>query len=220
MKVSPTTRLFYGKYPYKIETKIKGASLVQRWDTAQLRKYCTGEFKPLMYGSWSSADKSILGKYIDAAKDIFDLEFKTRAENNTLSFFIADADVYENVKKSLADWIVAVTEPANEKDLESFKDKKSTVLCDQLPHGLYKHKIYLRERMPLHTRQKFASWIKNYGETIRSPRNTTYWLSGEKRYIQGPFIYVANSQQFTLVGMFLGEYIQKTEEFVLRNTVK
>ena len=220
MRVSPTTKLFYGKYPYKIETRIKGAALVQRWDTAQLKQYCTGEFKPLMYGSWSASDKSILGNYIDAARDIFDLDFKTRAEHNTLSFFMSNADVYEAVKKSLANWIVSVTEPASEQDLESFKDKRSTVLCDNFPHGMYKHKIYIRESMPAHTRQKFYTWIKSYGEIVRYPKNTEQWLAGEKRYIQGPFIYVANGQQYTLVCMFLGEYIQKTEEFVLRNTVK
>jgi hypothetical protein len=74
--------------------------------------------------------------------------------------------------------------------------------------------------MPIHLRLNFLGWLDNYPDAIKPSKGTVKWLAGGEPYFQDPFIYVVDQSQLLMVKLFLGDYVRKTEEFVLRNTVK
>jgi hypothetical protein len=220
MKVYQTKKLYFNKWIYKIETSTPGASLIKRWGAVDLQYVCNNHNDARWRKHYTTADKEQLLEYITAVEPFLDKEMQMRAEWDTLNFYLNDYSLYKQLQRSLADWIVSVTEPASIDDVESLQEKGSLVLCNELPYNRYRYRLYLRYQMPIHLRLNFLGWLDNYPQEVKPSKGTIRWLSGKSPYLQDPFIYVNGQSQLLMVKLFLGEYVRKTEEFVLRNTVK
>lgn len=220
MKVYQTKKLYFNKWIYKIETSTPGASLIKRWGVTDSQDFCNNPKDTRWRKHYTTADKTQLLEYIAAVEPFLDKEMQMRAEWDTLNFYLNDYNLYKQLQTRLSDWVVSVTEPASIGDVESLQEKGSLVLCDELPHKKYHYRLYLRYQMPLHLRLSFLGWLDNYSETVKPSKGTIRWLSGRSHYLQDPFIYVSNQSQLLMVKLFLSDYARKTEEFILRNTVK
>jgi hypothetical protein len=218
MKVYQTNRLFYGKWVYRIETKTPGASLIKRWGVAESTDFCKNPNNSRWQRHYTTADKDQLLKYIRAVEPFFNCDLQMRAEWDTLNFYLNDSNLYNNLRLALTDWIVSVTEPANDADIESLHAKSALVLCNELPYGQYRYKVYIRYQMPPNQRLAFLSWLDNYKDVIKPSKGTIKWLSDGSPYFQDPFIYVTDQNQLLMVTLFLGINARSTQEFVLRDT--
>ena len=220
MKVYRTKKLYFGKWLYKIETATPGASLIKRWGVADSQEFCNSTSDTRWRRHYTTADKQQLLEYITAVEPFLHNNMQMRAEWDSLSFYLNDTDLYKQLQQALSDWIVSITEPESINDIEYLQEKGCLVLCDELPHDRYHYRIYLRYQMPIHLRLNFLGWLDNYTDTVKPSKGTIKWLSGANPYFQDPFIYISDQNQLLMVKLFLGEYARKTEEFVLRNTVK
>ena len=217
MKVFKTNKLFFGKWVYKIETSVPGANLIKHWglriDTTVVSRLRQG------YGrSFSDYDRDQLVKYAEAIKPFVDKDFKTRNEWNTLNYFINDPALYQDLKTVLKDWIVSVNEPASEDDIQTLQSKSSNILCNDLPYSRYKYRLYIKNSMPVHQRSQFCDWLKNYEEKIHYSKSTSEWLKGKSYYSQAPFLYIEDQGLLLMIKMFLGQWLNRTQEFIPRNT--
>ena len=220
MKVYKTKKLFYGKWLYKIETKTPGASLIKHWGFEKVKSVCE-KGSPRLFGrSFGPDEKQSLLEYITAIQPYFGSDLKTRVEYDRLDYFVNDVKLYKELSTILEKWVVSITEPDSETDIESLQAKASTVLCNQLPHNKYRYKVYIRSGMPVHQRQQFKIWLENYGDKVQYSKSTTEWLDGKTYYSQCPFIYVEDQGLLLMAKMYLGNWAQKTHEFVIRDTQK
>lgn len=217
MKVHQTNKLFYGKYPYRVETIIAGAPRLTLWGVDKTMNWCCGNVFINHWEKFTDDQKMNLYHYAAALKECESLGVKTRAEWETMNLYCADLETYNIVKQRFNKWIYSLTEPANAEDLARLSSKPSQILCKRLPHCRYTHKVILRCNMPVHQRLKFLEWVASYKGSIKPSKGTIKWMRGEYSYIQDPFIYVDNPKQLTLVGMFLGENLRKVHEFVLQD---
>jgi hypothetical protein len=218
MKVYQTNKLFFKKWPYKVETNVPKVNLIKEWGISRTIDICTGKWTP----SWStkqlSADQKLkLHKYIYDSTEFLNSAGQLRFERDTCNFYTDDYELYKKMCTEMSPWIVSITEPASEDDLKILQEKSRYHLCDQLPYNKYKYKVYMRERMPATVRNNFAKWLENYTEHVKISANTRNWLSGYEHWIQDPFLYVADGPNLSMITMFLGEYVKKTQEFVLRD---
>lgn len=222
MKVYQTNRLFFKKFPYKVETMCLGASMIKRTGLEETLAFCDDQTTHRYYHTrnYTLADKKDLKKFVKAVEPFITKDIQLRAEMNNLSFFLTDKDAYLNLIKAARPWIKSITEPANDTDLESLQSKNSLVICDNLPHNKFKFRIYLRYQMPHHVRLKFLEWAKNYEDHIKISKRTKKWMEMGESYLQDPFLYIEDQSNLLMVSLFLGEYRRSTQEFVLRNTGK
>ena len=220
MKVYRTKKLYFGKWLYKIETATPGASLIKRWGVADSQEFCNSASDTRWRRHYTTADKAQLLEYITAVEPFLHQNMQMRAEWDSLSFYLNDTDLYKQLQIVLSDWIVSITEPESTDDIEYLQEKGCLILCDELPHDQYHYRLYLRYQMPTHLRLNFLGWLDNYPDAVKPSKGTVKWLSGGNPYFQDPFIYVVDQSQLLMVKLFLGDYVRKTEEFVLRNTVK
>jgi len=220
MKVYQTKKLYFNKWLYKIETSTPGASLVKRWGVADSQKFCNNADDTRWRKHYTTADKAQLLEYINAVEPFLDRDMQMRAEWDTLSFYLNDPKLYTELKTALSDWVVSVTEPASTDDIASLQEKGCLVLCDDFPYEKFHYRIYMRYQMPQHLRLNFLNWLENYHDTIRPSKGTVRWMRSSLPYFQDPFVYVTDQSQLLMVKLFLGNYARKTEEFILRNTVK
>ena len=223
MKVYNTNRLFFKKYLYKVETAIGGASYVKRWGVKETLEFCNNpeSTRGYYFQKSNTVDKGTLKKYITAIEPFLDKDVQLRAENNTLSFFLNDEQLYQNLVQAAKPWVRSITEPATKEDTTALLEgKTSQVLCNELPHEKFQYKVYLRYQMPSHLRLAFLEWIKNYGDAVRPSKSTLKWMTNHSPYMQDPFIHVSDKNQLLLTKLYLGQYARSTQEFVLRDSGK
>lgn len=219
MKVHRTNKLFYRKFPYKIELACKGAEYVKRFSHDEIGKLCSEKSPPsyFRFRDFTQKQKDALVTFSEKVSPLLNKGYQIRVEMNTVNFYLEDRSEYDSLLTHLSGLIKSVTEPASDEDLEKLFSKNHIVVCDQLPHRKYAYKVMLTGNFPIEQREKLASWMENYGESFRIPRKTRHWLHGVG-YCYDPFMYVESSKQLMMLHIYLGDKIRKTYEFVLRDT--
>jgi len=211
-KKTKSSKLFYGKWPYKVICRVEGAWAI-RYGGSYIRDIIIGkEFT-------KNINKSRLKKFIKLAEPFLIDTIKKRCESSICTFYCADLALYDNIKDKLEEFIIEVVEPGNQEELDFLTNATAKkVVCDHLPHNLYRYKISIKATTPANIRTSFKSWIANYGGNIKTSYSTDRWFASLRNYGQ-PFIYVKDSPMLTMVSMFLGGNISKIEEYVPRSSI-
>lgn len=219
MKVLKTNRLFYRKYPYKVECNVKGAEYVKRLGYLGLLEVFNGSHRGYYnLVKFPFKHKDALLGFAQVAEPIIEEGHQVRSEMNTLSFYLEDRSTYEDIQKKLEPWVRSITEPASDKELEQLNSKNHLVMCNKLPHNKYGFKVMLKNDMTEDQRHKFVEWMRNYGDAFHVARTTEVWLYGHRHWCYDPYMYVESSKHLTMMALYLGDKIKRTYEFVLRDT--
>ena len=231
LKTVATKKLFYRKYPFKICCRIVGASQVKYrgadWVVHRYNGLSQDEAHNRYGGNdlgWKPRSQQI--DYPDLVlfarlvkKWIKDSNIHIRCEGSRYNLCCLDLKTYEKILKDLTPWVVEVTRPETKEDLEFFtKNGPAKILVKELPHSAFKYKIVMKPSMTSDRRSKFNNWLSKYDIHPKAiSRNTQRWLSNNVSYIQDPFFYVENDEMLTIINLYLGNVISRTEEFVVRN---
>jgi hypothetical protein len=221
MKVFQTNKLYYGKWAYRIELKTYGASFLRYWGLEKTKLFCTGSTLDASAGNSRTVhiNKPTLLQFVNDVEPYLNIGLKLRVEHDTITMYLNDPVQFEEIKKELAYWVKSISAPANDTELATLQEKSAQVLCNKLPQSKFKHRVYIRPAFPEHQRASFLKWLDNYPETIQASKTTLQWLDGKgRRFYQGPFLYVHDKSHLLLVSLFLGKYVKRAEEFVLRDT--
>lgn len=207
-----TSKLFYNKWPYKVTCKIEHA------------RSALSDTRFRFYGYYSKnisqEEKDDLEKFKAAIKPFNKQNIKYRAEYNHFNIFCDDKVLLERISKRLKPWIQKIYGPASEEELEYMKaNGHKKRVCEKIPKGKYRYRVYFKNSTPDTLRQSFLNWTSNYQDKIDISNGTMSWLSGQRKWFTGPFIYVDNSATLSMVGLFLANNIKLVEEFVLRESI-
>ena len=232
MKTLETKKLFYRRYPYKVACLIDGAYHVSRYGTNYAvskalewdRKYGSqAGWVGFSYKGKPKLDVTELENFCLAVRPFLEDEnIRVRAEGKHFNLFCLDQATYDEIHKSLKEWAYELTAPKSDKDLKYLLANKAIkVLVDKLPYEKYKYKIVLKPNLKADQRAKLAGWVSKYSEEELLPSpSTKRWFSDKVKYVQDPFIYVAEDGMRTLVELYLGPNKSRTEEFVLRSSLE
>lgn len=222
LQINKTKKLFYKKWPYKIECKIKGGNRLRYWDTASVINWCAGNVD-WRTKYWESPDvnKSELLSFALKIEPLLGKELQTRIEGSNFNIFCADKNLYLEIINQLENWVESVTEPENDTELEFLlKHNGKKVIVNALPWDDFKYKVILKTNLKPDHKKNLVNWLKNYpDDKIKLSNKTEEWLLNKNWYMQDPFFYIADDSMLTFVHLFVGDSVKKVEEFVLRETV-
>jgi hypothetical protein len=224
LKKLKTKKLFFGSWPYKIATRIKGGNYIKIYgldnvikNADQYRFYTRRYFIEDQTVVQQLSDK--LQEFAVLFKPYADAEIKVRAEGSHFNIFVKDFDLFNKIQKDLAEFVYETYEPENDQQLDILLGNQKCVLCDQLPKGDYRYKLILKD-MPEYVRQNFYGWMTKYPSTkIKASPSTERYLKGTRYYMSEPFIYVKDDSMRMMTLLALQGYVRKTEEFVLRSSI-
>ena len=234
MKILATKKLFYRKYAFKVCCYVRGASDI-RWrgadwvisrydgltneDAVRLAEKTTLGWRSSKYHT-NFPDLVLFTKTVKKYIDQDDVH--VRCEGSHFNLCCADQKTYDNIIKDLYPWVSEVYCPTNEEELMFLMGSNSIkVLVKELPHSKFKYKIVMRPSMAREKRIKFSAWLDRYELDEKAiSRNTRQWLTGKKPYVQDPFFYVENDEMLTMINLYLGGTISRTEEFVTKNELE
>ena len=114
MEQSTTKKLYYGKWPYKIECRVSGSSNITRMGLPRVKSWCNGKLDVLASGR--GVNKAILLAFVKKIEKFYDKDLQFRAENNRFNIFCKDKVLLDNMVKDLQQWIHCVTVPANDQE--------------------------------------------------------------------------------------------------------
>lgn len=222
IKKQKVNKLFYNKWPYKIECIIPGANKITIYGHEYMLNWCDGLVASVGRDQ-KHIDKDTLKTFINAAKPyIEDKEnIRIRTEGGHFNLFFKDPALLDKIVGDLRQWVWSVYEPGSEKELEFLLDNENKrVLCDNIPHEKYTYKVVLRNVSAV-TRSQFYQWSQSYGEDkIKISKETQKWLDGKYSYKQDPFFYVADGPMLTMTRLFLGDGVRRVYEYVTRNELE
>ena len=205
-----SSKLFYNKWPYKMECYISGASRL-RWLGVEITKeFCLGELTPTLY-SWQSndrlnlKDKSALLEFTNGLEPFLKLkdQLQTRVEGRHYNIFCKEQR--EAVKQRNPDYML--------------DNGHRKILRDVLPKDGYKYKVYFRESWPMEGRVEFANWSAKFPNTINISQSSLKWLECRQKWLYNPFMYVKDEKTLTMVGLFTSGNVKRVEEFILRENL-
>ena len=222
-----SSKLFYNKWPYKIECYISGASRL-KWLGAEITKdFCLSKPTPTLW-SWQSNDR--LGKDDKAALLTFTYgiepfielkdQLQIRVEGRRYNIFCKDRVLLESIYNAVKPWVQRVSGPTTEEELDYMLDNgHRKILRDVLPKNMYQYRIYFKESWNIADRNKFLAWVTKNPDIVDISRSSKEWLQGDKRWIYNPFIYVKDNKTMTMVGLFTSGNVKRVEEFILRENL-
>ena len=222
-----SSKLFYNKWPYKIECYIIGAGRLRWQGVETTKKFCLGKSTPRLW-NWQSndklnkEDKDALLAFTTGLEPFLELkdQLQTRVEGRRYNIFCKDPVLLENIYKAVAPWVERVSGPTTEEELDYLLDNgHKKILRDVLPKDGYKYKVYIRESWSLEGRAAFAEWADKFPDTINISQSSKKWLDGKQRWLYNPFMYVKDNKTLTMVGLFTSGNVKRVEEFVLRSSI-
>ena len=215
-----SSKLFFNKWPYKVECIQAGAARVIHSGVGLCRQWC-GTGKGMRFTSYdpkiTDADKFL--KFVNAIEPFLDRkeEVQIRVESSHLNLFCKDPSVLEEIDDAVSEWVRKISGPTTQEELEFLlSNGHKKILCDTYPKEMYKYRVFFKSRFPADKRSAFVTWADKYGISLLISETSRRWLKGDRYYAQDPFMYVIDDKMLSMVGLYLSGYVKKTEEFILR----
>jgi hypothetical protein len=216
-----TNKLFYNKWPYKVECIIPGANRITIYGPDRVLAWCKEE--ATMGGNNRHIDKAEIKKFIGLSMSFIENKdnIRIRTEGGHFNLFFKDPALLDDILKALKPWVWNIFEPSSEEELKFLLDNENKkVLCDELPHNKYIYKVVMRSSN-VNSKEQFLNWSNNYTEDqIKISGQTEKWLRGQYSYKQDPFFYVKDAPMLTMTRLFLGDGVRKVFEYVPRNSLE
>ena len=203
---------------------IRHGTYLRVWSVRQIMLWCKGESEDVISfynpsNKSTPTDRQRLFNYCTLLQLLDADSYKLRIEGSHVNYFFTDKVAYERSIKVLEEFVTCVTEPEDDHVLDTIISDNKTVVCNELPHGKYTHKVIFKQ-MPLDVRNNLLEWTKRYNsDMLYISSGTERYLSSSRYYHQDPFLYVSNKQMLMMVGLAAQGYVRRTEQFIPRSSI-
>ena len=215
-----SSKLFYNKWPYKVECRQVGANRIVHNGAALCKEWClTGKGLRFPPYDTKSIDKVQFSAFIHAAEKFLDMteDIRIRVEGSHFNLFCKDLTILEEIDNVLFPWVQKIVGPTTPEELKFLlSNGHKKILRDSFPKEKYRYRIFFKTKFPADKRFLFVDWADKYGDKIDISGTSRLWLTGKRHYSQDPFMYVEDDKMLSMVGMYLSGYVKKVEEFILR----
>lgn len=219
MQKSITHKLFYKKYPFKISLLFNNSANICRLGVLRTQAWVNGND----FDKWAfrGSEKSEVQHFIDCYKQIEGMNVFARAEGKSVSIFVESRTDTDKILEIMKEWVWQLTEPASDDECEFLLENgHKKIICDRLPKdGMYQYRVYIKQNMQALAREKFYEWMQKFPLKFNISITTKKWLTGARPYVQAPFFYVSDQKMLSMVGLYLGNHVQKVEEFIVRTSI-
>lgn len=222
IKKLSSSKLFYNKWPYKLECLQQGASKIIYQGVDSVIGWCKGT-DTVRFGRYEdkNINKDKLLEFTNAVSPFIGRhDIRIRVEGSHFNLFCMSPAVVDEITNRVGPWVHRVYGPTTEEELKFMLDNgHKKILRDQLPYEKYKYRIFFKSKFPADKRVSFVEWADKYGDKLEISGTSRRWLLGSKHYAQDPFMYVEDDKMLSMAGIYLSGYVKKVEHFVIRSEV-
>lgn len=222
-----TKKLFYKRWLYKIVVTCGGINHLHRRGMEYVANIIP---QSSMWNGKSHYTKTVsdhkvnlleIGAFLETA--LKDKQYQIRAESSNAAIFTNDETLVNTIANGLPSYVTEIHKPKNLDEAKFLQSNKSKIICEMLPHDKYRYKIYFKNgHAPSEqARHSFLSWSDKFDDgRILVPEGTRKILNDERHpYFYGQYFYAKDSKMASMALMIMGDYLNKTEEFVLKSEI-
>lgn len=208
-----SSKLFYKKWPFKVECNVTGANLINIRGVGNVLNFCASNITE------KGINKSELMNFTLAVKPFLKRkDIRIRTESSHFNIFCNNFADLEEINQALDHWITKISGPTTKEELEFLLDNgPKKILCDKLPKDSFKYRIYFKSKWNLDKRSVFFQWAKNYRDKIIISKTSELWLTGQRMWAQDPFAYVKDDKTLSMIGLQVTGNVKLVEQFIERN---
>jgi len=208
-----TTKLFYGKYPYKIHWQTHFSNYFRGNDLTFIREVLDlyhqkyREEKVITFTKWRKTIHLHPNDLYKAQKAYQELSknnnYKLRVENIGVAIYSTDKDWLKNLGRILeaSEW----WEP------ESTLEPNILVMGEKM-RG-WEYRITLGNSVP----SEFFTWAIENQNKLKIGNKLRSLIKNNKNYLSGMYFYVRNEKMLSLVSLVLGRGIQRVDKIVIED---
>ncbi len=227
-----TKKLFYKRWLYKIVVKCDGLGYLRRHGlpavtNLQPRPSQTNS-SHAYYWRYDSETKAFgnktnlieFGVFLEEALSKYPNQI--RVEGDHCGVFTNSLDLVELIEKKYKKYVIEIHSPVDDKIAGFLGNNKNKVVCNELPYENYRFKVYFKNGVTLSDTFKggFLKWAEKFEDgRIHLPQGTRRVLEGDHPYCYGQYFYAKDSKIASMALMFMGDYLNKTEEYVLKTEI-
>jgi len=225
MNLSPivkiTNRKFYNKWLYKVTLHLQGSRLFTMYDTADIKKICSGGVPQphSLYLSPPTNQKVIAT--ITSLCDLFDRyepkDYTRRIENNLMDVYTNDEVFYQLLVSDFQDIIKHHYEPDDEAK-ELLKDDVKIIISDRYPHNKYHYRVYLlphKFNKDDTAKSKYIDWLRSQSPRITCTNAVERWIMKTNWNWDRRYVLVEDKNTLMLLRLRNPEVVGSVYEFVL-----
>ena len=222
LKINVTPKLFYKRWLYKVVITCNGINHLHRKGMDYIKDVVPQTLQVWGRDHYSTVvhrhKKELLeiGVYLETV--LKDKSYQVRAEGDKAAIFTNDTALVDLLVNGLKQYVTELYKPNNDDHAKFLSENKTKVICKELPHDNYRFKIFFKngDSPGKEFMQRFLTWAKKYDGKIHIPAGTERILNGSTYpYFYGHYYYVKDKQMASMALMFMGEHLNKAEEFVL-----
>lgn len=221
-----SSKLFYNKWPYKIECVVKGASRISSTGIEKTRELCLGMSQHhhphlRVRSALNKEELSDLLAFTYAVEPFVGLkdQLQIRCEGSHYNIFCNDLVLLETIHDALQPWIRRVVGPTTDEERDFMLDNGyKKILRDKLPHGEYQYKVHFKEQWNKEDRRDFLKWARQHPDLFIIKPGTERWLQN-LRWVNDPHMYVKDAKTMTILGLKISGYVKRVDEFILRENL-
>lgn len=231
MSKQKINKLFYNKWPFKIECFIKGGSRVKYAGPEKIRMWANLDNFPWYtessrfghnYQHREQVDKFDLLKFANQVEPFMQMpdDIKIRAEGAHFNLFCKDPEIKDKICGALHPWIREVFGPDTQEELEFLLDNNRKVICNHLPYNKFKFKVVLKDYVE-DVNKKNALYnflLKQDPDSIKISNDTVRWFNHASVYKQDPFFYIVDDKQLVFIRLVFND-IKTVYEYVERDSI-
>jgi len=221
-----TKKLFYKKWLYKIVIECGGISSLHRKGIDYIKTVQPVQSSNVWLKTSSQTIHSNRSKLIEIGIKLEDVlkvaPYQIRTEGKSCAIFTNSKKLIHEIYKQLEEYIVEYHRPDNETQADYLLSNKNKILCNDLPLEGYRYKVYFKNgEMKKESMSNFLSWARNFEDgRVHIPNGTKKILNGETYpMMYGNYFYVKDQKIATMALMVMGDYLNKSEEFILKSEV-
>ena len=205
-----TTKLFFGKYVYKVAVRLPVASKFRGNNLKRIsedleslkEQFANNKLTRMQMGSWSRSSFTIEDVFLGMnLVDVLETlsSYTLRVEGSTLGLYSNDDDFFHKVLSISGVYIEETSEPVDQKTKTFLLTTPKTIIRKE-----YTHKYKVTVNALWESADNFKAWA------IKLPKIKTT----NNKYRFGGHFYVADEKTLSLCHIFLADKIRKVEELV------
>lgn len=205
-----TTKLFFGKYVYKVAVRLPVASKFRGNNLKRIseeleslkEQFANNKLTRMQMGSWSRSSFTIEDVFLGMnLVDVLETlsSYTLRVEGSTLGLYSNDDDFFHKVLSISGVYIEETSEPVDQKTKTFLLTTPKTIIRKE-----YTHKYKVTVNALWESADNFKAWA------VKLPKIKTT----NNKYRFGGHFYVADEKTLSLCHIFLADKIRKVEELV------